>query len=74
MTQPPVQRRNILTSYGYIIPSEGLGYFYIKKLFRKYDKMNLDDLSMGMSKDYLDALENEATYIRLGSKIFGKRT
>jgi uncharacterized pyridoxal phosphate-containing UPF0001 family protein len=35
--------------------------------------INLKDLSMGMSQDYLKAIENEATYIRIGSKIFGSR-
>ena len=35
--------------------------------------LNLDELSMGMSSDYLDAVKNSATYIRIGSKIFGKR-
>jgi len=29
---------------------------------------------MGMSADYLDALKNSATYIRIGSKIFGQRS
>ena len=35
--------------------------------------LNLDELSMGMSSDYLDAVKNSATYVRIGSKIFGKR-
>jgi uncharacterized pyridoxal phosphate-containing UPF0001 family protein len=29
---------------------------------------------MGMSDDYLNAVDCGATYIRIGSKIFGKRT
>ena len=36
-------------------------------------KLNLLDLSMGMSEDYLKAVENHATHLRIGSKIFGKR-
>ena len=28
---------------------------------------------MGMSSDYLNAIEYEATYVRVGSKIFGNR-
>jgi len=28
---------------------------------------------MGMSNDYLDAAQNSATFVRIGSKIFGKR-
>ena len=35
--------------------------------------IGLNDLSMGMSSDYLDAVSNGATYIRIGSKIFGNR-
>ena len=30
-------------------------------------------LSMGMSADYIDAVKNSATYLRIGSSIFGKR-
>ena len=37
-------------------------------------KIKVDELSMGMSNDYLDAIKNEATYIRIGSKIFGNRS
>ncbi len=37
-------------------------------------ELNLQELSMGMSSDYLEAIKNNATYIRVGSKIFGSRT
>ncbi len=36
-------------------------------------KLNLPELSMGMSSDYEKALENFSTYLRIGSNIFGKR-
>ena len=36
-------------------------------------KLNLPDLSMGMSGDYLDAAQNHSTFLRIGSKIFGTR-
>ena len=36
-------------------------------------KLDLKELSMGMSSDYLDAIENNATFIRIGSSIFGER-
>ena len=36
-------------------------------------ELNFDDLSMGMSGDYLDAVKNNATFVRIGSKIFGNR-
>ena len=35
--------------------------------------LNFKNLSMGMSGDYLDAIKNNATYVRIGSKIFGSR-
>tara|TARA_B100001057_G_C22585219_1_gene846756 strand:+ start:227 stop:886 length:660 start_codon:yes stop_codon:yes gene_type:complete len=34
---------------------------------------NLKELSMGMSSDYLDAVKNNSTYLRIGSSIFGQR-
>jgi pyridoxal phosphate enzyme (YggS family) len=37
-------------------------------------KCNLKELSMGMSQDYLHAAENGATYLRIGSGIFGNRS
>ena len=36
-------------------------------------KLNLSELSMGMSSDYLSALDNHSTYLRIGSSIFGQR-
>ena len=38
------------------------------------DSIGLNELSMGMSSDYLDAVSFGATYIRIGSKIFGQRS
>jgi hypothetical protein len=29
---------------------------------------------MGMSSDYISAIKNSATYVRIGSNIFGQRT
>jgi len=49
-----------------------------KKYFEEMDvlneKLNLDELSMGMSSDYLEAIENNATFVRIGSSIFGQRS
>ena len=42
----------------------------MESLAKKY---NLSDLSMGMSSDYLDAIETSSTFVRIGSEIFGKR-
>ena len=36
-------------------------------------KNNLSKLSMGMSSDYTEAIEYNATYIRIGTFLFGKR-
>ena len=36
-------------------------------------KLHLLELSMGMSSDYLSALDNDSTYLRIGSSIFGQR-
>ena len=37
-------------------------------------ELNFKELSVGMSGDYLEALKNNATYVRVGSKIFGSRS
>ena len=34
---------------------------------------NLSEISMGMSSDYLKAIEFKSTYLRIGSNIFGQR-
>ena len=36
-------------------------------------KMNFKELSMGMSSDYLSAINFNSTYLRIGSEIFGQR-
>ena len=36
-------------------------------------KFNLTELSMGMSSDYIKAIEHSSTYLRIGSEIFGQR-
>tara|TARA_B100001173_G_scaffold298330_1_gene295816 strand:- start:155 stop:814 length:660 start_codon:yes stop_codon:yes gene_type:complete len=46
---------------------------YFKKINFLNNKFNLKEISMGMSSDYLKAIENNATYLRIGSSIFGKR-
>ena len=46
---------------------------FFKEMKKLNDDLNLKELSMGMSSDYLTAIENSSTYIRIGSSIFGKR-
>jgi pyridoxal phosphate enzyme (YggS family) len=46
-------------------------YFKEIKILNK--KFNLEEISMGMSSDYLKAVEYSSTYLRIGSSIFGQR-
>jgi len=46
-------------------------YFEEMHLINK--NFSFQELSMGMSSDYLKATENSATYLRIGSSIFGER-
>ena len=54
------------------INSDSNKYFQILK--KTSEKLNLTDLSMGMSADYDQAVLNGSTYLRLGTAIFGART
>jgi len=56
-----------------IPPANEVSTEYFKKMFLLSNDMNLSELSMGMSSDYLEATKNYATYLRIGSSIFGKR-
>ena len=47
-------------------------YFFEMNEMNK--ELNFKELSMGMSGDYLSAIKYNATYVRVGSKIFGNRT
>ena len=47
---------------------------YFFEMNKIKQELNFKELSMGMSGDYLEAIKNNATYIRVGSKIFGSRT
>jgi pyridoxal phosphate enzyme (YggS family) len=47
---------------------------YFFEMSKINQELNFEELSMGMSGDYLEAIKNNATYIRVGSKIFGSRT
>ena len=56
-----------------IPPQDKNSETYFVEMKKISAEMGLTDLSMGMSDDYLDASKNEATFLRIGSKIFGKR-
>ena len=46
---------------------------YFKKMKLLSENISLNNLSMGMSSDYMIALDNGANFLRIGSQIFGAR-
>ena len=57
-----------------IPPLDKSSDIFFKEMSTLNKNLNLDELSMGMSADYLDAIKNSATYVRIGSNIFGERS
>jgi len=57
-----------------IPPNDGHVEKYFSEMNKINKELNFKELSMGMSGDYLEAIKNNATYIRVGSKIFGNRS
>ena len=55
-------------------PQYGSTKNYFNEMVELKKTINVEDLSMGMSEDYLEAVACGATYIRIGSKIFGDRS
>ena len=47
---------------------------YFKEMKELNQKYGFNELSMGMSSDYLKAIEYEASFVRIGSNIFGLRS
>ena len=56
-----------------IPPLEKPSDIFFKEMSILNQDLNLNELSMGMSSDYLNAIKNSATYVRIGSDIFGAR-
>ena len=56
-----------------IPPNDNNSEIYFSKMRKLSDQINLPELSMGMSNDYLKACEYKTTFFRIGSKIFGER-
>ena len=56
-----------------IPPNDNKSEIYFSKMRKLSDQINLPELSMGMSDDYLKACEYKTTFFRIGSKIFGER-
>ena len=56
-----------------IPPINDNSVIYFKKMLDLKQKHNINELSMGMSSDYLDAVQHGSTFLRIGSDIFGQR-
>jgi uncharacterized pyridoxal phosphate-containing UPF0001 family protein len=56
-----------------IPPNDGNESLHFKKLMELNSSLDLKELSMGMSNDFQEALKYKATFIRIGSAIFGNR-
>ena len=57
-----------------IPPNDNNTKEYFSEMNKANEELNFKELSMGMSGDYLEAIKYNATFIRVGSKIFGSRT
>ena len=57
-----------------IPPNDGNESIYFKNLMDLKNNLSLRELSMGMSGDYKEAIRYEATFVRIGSSIFGNRS
>ncbi len=47
---------------------------YFQEMLKLKESNNFNDLSMGMSSDYLEACKYNSTFLRIGSSIFGERS
>mgnify|MGYP001366988410 CR=1 FL=1 len=54
-------------------PFEDNSSKYFEELKKLNDLFSFTEISMGMSHDYLEAIKFRTTFLRIGSKIFGKR-
>jgi len=77
---PHVRIRGLMTVAPYVVDSEENRAFFrkIKQLSVDIDNQNIDNvsmdiLSMGMTGDYMVAIEEGATMVRVGTGIFGER-
>ena len=57
-----------------IPPNDNNPIKYFKLMSELNKSLALKDLSMGMSADYIEAIKHGATFIRVGSSIFGERS
>ena len=57
-----------------IPPNDNDAEKYFKALNQLNNSLALKELSMGMSADYITAVKNGASFVRIGSSIFGSRS
>ena len=57
-----------------IPPKDKNSKYYFTELSKLNRSLNLEQISMGMSADYLDAIQCGSTFVRIGSAIFGNRS
>jgi len=82
-----INEKNLLEFYKYckdlnlniiglmcIPPFDKKSEIFFKKMLILRDNVNVKHLSMGMSSDFLSAIEYQSTFLRIGSEIFGKRS
>ena len=55
-------------------PDNGKSELYFSEMKKINENINLKEISMGMSGDYLEAIKFGSTFIRIGTKIFGPRS
>ena len=55
-------------------PNNNKSEIYFSEMKKLNQELGLSEISMGMSDDYLIALKYHSTFLRIGSKIFGKRS
>ena len=54
-------------------PNDKASASYFSRMKDLSQGLGLNELSMGMSNDYIEATEEGSTFVRIGSKIFGER-
>jgi len=57
-----------------IPPNDEKTINYFSEMSKINQELNFKELSLGMSGDYMEAIKNNSTYVRIGSKIFGSRS
>ncbi len=77
---PNIIIKGLMTIAPYVeVPEENRLYFaklkqiYVDIIRKNIDNVSMEELSMGMTGDYEVAITEGATYIRVGTGIFGER-